>query len=69
MDGAGQLIALSDPIAITVSIVGLIALLALLMLVRVLLRREPTPPSWRRYRLGLFVEREPKDPTARTADE
>jgi hypothetical protein len=25
------------------------------------MRREPSPAGWRRYRLGIFVERDPKD--------
>ena len=61
--------AVSTATEIAISVAGVIVLLALLLLLRVLLRREPRPPGWRRYRLGVFVERdaadrEPAEPAA-----
>jgi len=51
--------ALSQPTTITITIVGLFAFFAILALLRVVLRKEPNPASWRRYRLGVFLERDP----------
>lgn len=52
------LVALTDASTITVAVVAAFVLLALVAMLRVLLRREPSPPSWARYRVGVFVERE-----------
>lgn len=43
-------------------IVGGVVLVALIVLAALMLRREKSPPSWRRYRLGVFIEREPAEP-------
>jgi hypothetical protein len=53
--------AVSQAEAITWSVIGFFALIALLVFLRALLRREPTPPRWLRYRIGVFLERDPKD--------
>jgi hypothetical protein len=37
--------------------------LGLFVLLRILFRKEPSPPSWRRFRAGIFVERDPTDET------
>jgi len=58
-------IALSDPIAVTLSVGGFLLALALLAALRVIFRKEPSPPSWRRFRVGLFIERDPHDEHAR----
>lgn len=55
------MIALAESTTITVSVVGAIVALAAFALLRVVLRREPSPARWRRIRLGVFVEREPID--------
>lgn len=55
------MIALSQPTTITVTVAGALIVLGVLVLLRLILRREPTPPRWRRYRLGVFVERDPSD--------
>lgn len=52
------MLALSNATTITIAVVGLFALLAIVALVRYVVRREPTPPSWKRYRLGVFLERD-----------
>lgn len=46
---------------VTVAVAGAVVVLAAFALLRALLRREPRPPSWRRYRVGVFLERDPKD--------
>ena len=54
------MLAVSDATTITVSLVGLAVFLVLVVLVRLVMRRG-SPPSWRRYRLGVFVERDPSE--------
>jgi hypothetical protein len=56
-----MLVALSEASTITISIAGLVVAIGLLALLRVIFRKEPSPPSWRRLRIGLFVERDPHD--------
>jgi hypothetical protein len=51
----------SDADIITLSIGGVVVVLALLALLRVLMRKEPSPPRWLRFRVGMFVERDPRD--------
>jgi hypothetical protein len=53
--------ALSEATQITISIGGFFIALALLALLRVIFRKDPSPPTWRRYRVGMFVERDPHD--------
>jgi hypothetical protein len=50
---------LSKDVTITAIFVGFFVLLALLTFMRLLLRKSP--PSWKKIRLGVFVEREPDD--------
>jgi len=50
---------LTGATTITVSVVGLFAFLAILALLRVLLRRSD--PTWRTFRVGFFLERDPLD--------
>jgi multisubunit Na+/H+ antiporter MnhE subunit len=54
-------IGFSDSVTITLTLAGLAVALALIVVLRLLLRREPTPARWRRYRLGIFVERDPTE--------
>lgn len=54
-------LALSEATSITLSIGGVFIALGLLTLLRVIFRKEPSPPQWRRFRVGLFVERDPHD--------
>ena len=56
-----MIFALSDATTVTIAVGGLVVLLAVLAALRVLLRREPSPPSWRRYRMGVFLERDPSE--------
>jgi hypothetical protein len=49
---------LTDATTITVSVGAVILGLGLFALLRILLRREEAPASWRRFRVGLFVERD-----------
>lgn len=51
------MIALSTSETITFSVVGFFVLIALLVFVRLLMRR--TPPTWHLYRIGFFIERDP----------
>jgi hypothetical protein len=51
------MLALSEPVAVTVVVAGLVAFLALVALARALLSRAP---AWRRVRVGVFVERDPE---------
>jgi hypothetical protein len=50
---------LSEPTTITVIVVGFAAFLALIALLRILLRKND--PGWRRIRIGFFIERDPKE--------
>ena len=43
---------------ITVAVIGFFALLALLVFLRLLLRKGP--PDWVEYRIGVYVERKPE---------
>lgn len=43
---------------ITVAFIGFFALLALLVFLRLLLRKGP--PDWIEYRIGVYVERKPE---------
>lgn len=52
------MLALSGATTITISVVGLAALIAILALLRVVFRRDRPEASWRRYRMGVFVERD-----------
>lgn len=47
---------LSDAATITLAVVGFFLVLALLAFARLILRR--TPPTYRRFRVGVFVERD-----------
>jgi hypothetical protein len=47
--------ALANGVIIALAIVGLVAFLALLALVRVIMRRDIT---WHRFRAGVFFERD-----------
>jgi hypothetical protein len=51
--------ALTTPETITFSVAGFFVLVALLVFVRLLMRR--TPPTWRLYRFGIFIERSPDE--------
>lgn len=53
-------LALSGAAEITFSVAGTIIVLGLFVLLRVIFRREPSPPTWRRIRVGLFLERDPR---------
>jgi hypothetical protein len=55
-----MIVAISDVQAIVYSLCAAVVVIGLLALLRTLLRREPTPSRWRRYRLGVFVERDPQ---------
>lgn len=57
------MIALSESSTITFSVAGVLIVLGLFVLLRILFRKEPSPPSWRRFRAGIFVERDPTDET------
>lgn len=57
-----MIVALTQASTITISVAGVVVLLALLALLRILFRKEPSPPSWRRLRAGVFVERDPSKP-------
>lgn len=59
---------LSQPTTITLSVVGLFAFLALIALLRIVLRGEPSPARWRRFRFGVFVERDPSDERGEVKD-
>lgn len=50
------MVALSDSSTITISVIGFFALLVIVALTRAVMRRDETP--YRRYRLGIFVERD-----------
>jgi hypothetical protein len=50
---------LSDPVIITLAFAAFFLLLALLTFLRIVMRKAP--PTWRRYRIGVFVERDPDD--------
>jgi len=52
------MIAFSTSETITFSVVGFFVLIALLIFVRLLMRR--TPPTWHLYRIGFFIERDPE---------
>ena len=51
------MIAFSTSETITFSVVGFFVLIALLVFARLLIRR--TPPTWRLYKIGFFIERNP----------
>lgn len=44
-------------VKITIIVISFFALLAFLTFIRLLLRKQP--PTWRRLRMGFFVERDP----------
>lgn len=48
---------MSTDVTITAIFVGFFALLALLTFMRLLLRKKE--PTWRRIKMGFFVERDP----------
>jgi len=54
-------LAFSQATTITISVAALVALIAVLVLLRLVLRKDPSPPSWRRYRIGIFIERDPRE--------
>ena len=58
---------MSTDVTITAIFVGFFVLLALLTFMRLLLRK--TEPSWRRIRLGVFVERDPDREKRKDEDE
>jgi len=53
-----KLLAVSDPILFTLIVGIMIVMLGLIVIVRLLLRKEPTPARWKKFRVGVFVERE-----------
>ena len=53
------LIALTSDVEITLGVAAFFALLALLVFLRLLFRKEP--PSWRVLRFGIYVERVPSN--------
>lgn len=53
------MLALSDAETITLAVVGFFVILMLLVFARVVLRK--VPPSFRRFRVGVFVERDNGD--------
>jgi hypothetical protein len=55
-------VGLTDPVSITISVIGFFIVLVLFVFLRLVLRREPSPISWRRFRIGFFVERDSSDP-------
>jgi hypothetical protein len=50
------IVGLSESSTITFSVVGLVIGLAIIALLRILIRKET--PVWRRIRIGFFVERD-----------
>jgi hypothetical protein len=52
-------IGFTTPETITFSVAAFFGLLAILVFARLLTRR--TPPTWRRYKIGFFVERTAED--------
>ena len=50
---------MTTDVKIILILAGFFALLAMLTFMRLLLRREP--PTWKRLRLGVFVERDPDE--------
>jgi hypothetical protein len=52
-------IAISTSETITFSVVGFFVLIAVLVFIRLLMRR--TPPTWHLWRVGFFIERDPQD--------
>jgi len=59
------MLAYSDAVVITAAVAAFFGLLALLAFARVLLRKGPPPP--RRFRIGIFIERD--DHTTRPSEE
>jgi hypothetical protein len=55
------ILALSETETITLGVIGWFVLIGIFVLLRVLFRKEPSPPSWQRFRIGFFVERDPKE--------
>lgn len=55
------MLALTQPTEITIIVTTALVVLGVLVLIRLILRKEPSPPRWRRYRLGVFIERDPKE--------
>jgi hypothetical protein len=55
------LLATSTATEITVSLAAAAVLIVLLVVLRIMFRKEPSPASWRRLRAGVFIERDPKD--------
>jgi hypothetical protein len=53
------IVGLSESSTITFSVVGLVIALAIIALLRILIRKET--PVWRRIRIGFFVERDPRE--------
>ena len=53
-----DVLAISTSETVTFSVVGFFALIALLVFIRLLMRR--TPPTWHHWRIGFFVERDPE---------
>ena len=53
---------MSSATQITVGVVGFFVILALLVFLRLLMRKQQ--PSWKRLRLGVFVERNGVDDAA-----
>jgi hypothetical protein len=56
------MVAVSDAVTVTLAVVGAVVLLGLLAVLRLVLRREPAGARWRRYRLGVFLERNGQEP-------
>jgi hypothetical protein len=52
-----MIVAVSDAVTVTLAVVGAVIALGLLAVLRLVLRREPAGARWRRYRLGVFLER------------
>lgn len=53
------MIALTNATTVTLSVAGAVVVIAVLVFLRVMLRRDAA--GWRRFRVGFFVERDPPD--------
>jgi hypothetical protein len=54
-------IAVTDATTVSISVVAIVLGLGLLAALRVVFRKEPAPATWKRIRLGFFIERDPKN--------
>lgn len=53
-----MIVAVSDAETIAIVVSAAVVLLGLLALARILLRKEPAPWRWHRFRVGVFLERD-----------